>query len=78
MQQPVSEVYRDPSMPAKKIPYLEGILLVYLFDWRRESPELVGGHMDVVRCVRTMTRAAGALGGVDKSENGSARRGHGR
>jgi hypothetical protein len=65
-------------MQAKKIPYLEGILLVYLCDWRRESSELVGHHMDVVRCVRPMTRAAGVLGGVDESEDGSARRGHGR
>ena len=34
--------------------------------------------MGVVGCVRPMTRAAGVLGGVDESENGSARRGHGR
>ena len=60
------------------IPYLEGILLVYLFDWRRKSPELIEGHVDVVGCVRSVTRATGVLGGVDESEYGSARRGHGR
>ena len=61
-----------------KIPYLECILLVYLFDWRRKSPELIEGHVDVVGCVRSVTRAAGVLGGVDESEYGSARRGHGK
>jgi hypothetical protein len=77
MQQPASEIYRDPSMQAEKIPHLKGIFLVYLFDWRRESSELVVDHMGVVSRVRPMTRAAGVLGGVDKSENGSTRRGHG-
>ena len=77
MRQPAPEVYRDPSKQVE-VPYLEGILLVYLFDWRRESSELVVDHMCVVGCVRSMTRAAGVLRGVDKSENGSARRGHGR
>jgi hypothetical protein len=61
-----------------KTPYLEGILFVYLFDWRRKSPELIEGHVDVVGCVRSMTRAAGVLGCVDESEYGSTRGGHGR
>jgi hypothetical protein len=34
--------------------------------------------MGGVRCVRSVTRAAGVLGGVDESKYGSARRGHGR
>lgn len=33
--------------------------------------------MGIVRCVRSMTRAVGVLGGVDEPENGSTRRGHG-
>lgn len=33
--------------------------------------------MNIVRCVRSMTRAVGVLGGIDEPENGSTRRGHG-
>ena len=61
----------------RKLKYLEGILLVYLFDWCRESSELVEGRMGIVGRVRSMTRAVGMLGGVDEPEYGSARRGHG-
>jgi len=65
-------------MQAKRnLKYLEGILLVYLFDWCRESSELVEDRMCIVRRVRSMTRAVGVLGGVDEPENGSTRRGHG-
>ena len=60
-----------------KLKYLKGILLVYLFDWCRESSELVEDHVGIVRRVRSMTRAVGALGGVDEPENGITRRGHG-
>ena len=77
MQRPAPEIYHDPSIQATKIPYLEGILLVYSVDWRRESSKLVVCHMNIVRRVRSMARAAGVLGGVNESENGSARRGHG-
>ncbi len=62
----------------RKLKYLEGIFLVYLFDRCRESSELVEGRMGIVRCVRSMTRAVGMLGDVDEPENGSARRGHGK
>ena len=61
----------------RKLKYLEGILLVYLFGWCRESSELVEDRMGIVRRVRSVTRAVGMLGGVDEPENGSARRGHG-
>lgn len=68
----------DPSIQAMaKLKYLKGILLVYLFDWCRESSELVEDHVGIVRRVRSMTRAVGALGGVDEPENGITRRGHG-
>ena len=72
------EVCHDPIIQAKrKLKYLEGILLVYLFDWCRESSELVEDRMSIVRRVRSMTRAVGVLGGVDEPEDGSTRRGHG-
>jgi hypothetical protein len=55
--------------------YLESILLVHLFDWDSEPPELVSGSVGVVSDVRPMTRTVGMLGGVYEPENGSARRG---
>jgi hypothetical protein len=68
----------DASIQAmRKLKYLEGILLVYLFDWCRESSELVKDRMCIVRRVRSMTRAVGVLRCVDEPENGSTRRGHG-
>jgi hypothetical protein len=79
MRQPASKVCHDSSIQAEwKLGYLEGILLVYLFDWRRESSELVEDRVGIVRRVRSMTRTVGVLGGVDEPENGSTRRGHGK
>jgi hypothetical protein len=67
---------RTPTFK-KRVRYLKGILLVNPFDWRRESSELIGDSMDVVRCMGSMARAARMLGGVDEPEDGGARRGHG-